>query len=247
MWSAVRVLSAIAMTTAVLAMHSASARATEVDLLLALTADVSRSVDEQKFNLQREGYSQAITSPRVIEAIRSGRLGRTAVCYIEWSSSLSQKVLIDWTVIQNDASVHRFSSQLAETPRAFADLTSTSGEIDFAMTQIERAPFRVIDISGDSDDNNAGREVMDVRDEAPAKGPTINALVVLSDQLPLGALGSDRAAYYCGHLLGELGAFVIVAKDYGSFGRAIINKFVAEITGLRVSHAEAGHPNKTTR
>ena len=105
----------------------------------------------------------------MIEAIRSGRLGRTAVCYIEWSSPLSQKVLIDWTVIQNDASVHTFSSQFADTPRAFADLTSTSGEIDFAMTQIERAPFRVIDISGDSDDNNAGREVMDVRDEAPPK------------------------------------------------------------------------------
>ena len=66
-----------------------------MDLLLALAVDVSRSMDQQKFNLQRDGYAAAITNPQVIQAIRSGRLGRIAVCYIEWSGSISQKVLIE--------------------------------------------------------------------------------------------------------------------------------------------------------
>ena len=75
MWGTIQVLFAIAMTAAVLVINSTiSTWATEVDLLLALAADVSRSVDQQKFNLQRKGYAAAITNPRVIEAIRSGRL-----------------------------------------------------------------------------------------------------------------------------------------------------------------------------
>ena len=89
MWGTIRVLFAIAMTAAVVVINSTiSTWATEVDLLLALAADVSRSVDQQKFNLQRKGYAAAITNPRVIEAIRSGRHGRIAVCYIEWSGSI---------------------------------------------------------------------------------------------------------------------------------------------------------------
>ena len=43
----------------------AAARAAEpVDLLLVLAADVSRSVDAQKFQLQREGYAAAISDRR---------------------------------------------------------------------------------------------------------------------------------------------------------------------------------------
>ena len=41
------------------------ARAAEqVDLLLVLAADVSRSIDQKKFQLQREGYAAAVTDPR---------------------------------------------------------------------------------------------------------------------------------------------------------------------------------------
>ena len=45
-----------------------AARAEPVDLMLVLAADVSRSVDHQKFLLQREGYAAAIAN-----ALRSGR------------------------------------------------------------------------------------------------------------------------------------------------------------------------------
>ena len=46
--------------------------AEQVDLLLILAADVSRSVDSAKFQLQREGYAAAISDPHVLEAIRLG-------------------------------------------------------------------------------------------------------------------------------------------------------------------------------
>ena len=55
--------------SALLAFNSA-ARAQMTDLLLVLAADVSRSIDESEFALQRKGYSTAVTDPRVLAAIR---------------------------------------------------------------------------------------------------------------------------------------------------------------------------------
>jgi hypothetical protein len=208
--------------------------------VLALAADVSRSVDQQKFQLQRDGYAAAITSPRVLDAISAGRHKRIAICYIEWSGAGNQKLLADWTVIGGVESAKEFATQLAETPRAYADRTSISGGIDFAMTQIERAPFeatrRTIDVSGDGT-NNSGRDVGMARDDALAKGVTINGLVIFTEQPlswnaehtnPPGGLDS----YYRLNVIGGPGAFVMAAKDFASFGEAILNKLVAEIAAV---------------
>jgi hypothetical protein len=216
----------------------APARAADsVDLLLVLAADVSRSVDSQKFQLQRDGYAAAVTNKRVLDAITSGAHGRIAVCFLEWSGAGAQKVVIDWTIINDADSANKFGAQLAEAPRSFADRTSISGGIDFAMAQLQRAPFearrRTIDVSGDGT-NNAGRDITLARDEAVAQGVTINGLVILTDR-PLSwnaehtnpAGGLDN--YYRANVVGGPGAFVMVAQDFNSFGQAIINKLVAEI------------------
>ena len=52
-----------------------SARGETVDLQLILAADVSRSVDEDEFRLQRQGYAAALTDPRVLAAIQGGAPG----------------------------------------------------------------------------------------------------------------------------------------------------------------------------
>ena len=76
------------------------------------------------------------------------------------------------TIIHDEASVKNFSAQVIEAPRAFAERTSISGGIDFAVAQLARSPYdaarRTIDISGDGN-NNAGRNVAVARDEALAK------------------------------------------------------------------------------
>jgi Protein of unknown function (DUF1194) len=215
----------------------AAAAAEKVDLLLVMAADVSRSVDSGKFQLQRDGYAAAISDPRVLEAIRSGRIGRIAVSFIEWSGAGSQRVLIDWTGVGNAEEAKSFGDRLLETPRSFADRTSISAAIDFSMGQLAKAPFdserRTIDISGDGT-NNAGRDVTAARDEALAQGVTINGLVILSET-PL-AWNPDHtnpagglAKYYLDHVVGGTGAFVIVAENFASFGQAIIKKLIAEI------------------
>jgi len=211
--------------------------AERVDLLLVLAADISRSVDAVKFQLQRSGYAAAFSNPRVIDAIRGGPSRRIAVTFVEWSGPLSQETVIDWTVIGDEETAHQFSDRIVEAPRAFADSTSISAGIDFAITRLDQAPYeahrRVIDVSGDGD-NNAGRNVAAARDEAIAKGVTINGLVILTE-LPSLSYSTHTnppgglANYYRGNVIGGLGAFVVVAENFNSFGNAIIKKLIREI------------------
>src|SRR5215475_11412751 len=232
---------------AALAVAPAVCAAEEVDLLLVLSSDVSRSIDAQKFKLQRDGYAAAIVNPRVIQAIRSGALGKIAISFVEWSGVGNQKIVIDWTIIRDEATAKDFSAQVIEAQRAFAERTSISGGIDFAMAQLARAPFqatrRTIDVSGDGT-NNSGRDVTDARDEALAKGVTINGLVILSER-PM-SWNADHTnppggldAYYRNNVIGGPGAFVMVAENFSSFGQAIINKLIAEIATVQeTKHAE---------
>jgi len=211
--------------------------ADQVDLLLVLAADVSRSVDSEKFQLQREGYAAAMSDPRVLDAIRSGRNGRVGVAFVEWSGIGSQRVVIDWTTVSDAESAKGFGDRLLEAPRSFADRTSISGAIEFAMGQFARAPFesarRTIDVSGDGT-NNSGPDVTQVRDEAIAQGVTINGLVILSET-PL-AWNPDHTNppgglenYYRNNVIGGPGAFVLTAQNFNSFGQAIVKKMIAEV------------------
>jgi hypothetical protein len=224
-----------------LAVLAPQARAAEpVDLLLVLAADVSRSVTEAKFKLQREGAAAAITDPDVLRAIAAGPNRRIAVCFLEWATAGMQSVVVEWTVIADSASAHGFGDRLVEAPRSFAGSTSLSGAIDFSVGQLEHAPFeaerRIIDISGDGN-NNSGRPVTDARDEAIAKGVTVNALVILTPQgesfrpehtNPAGGLEK----YFQDNVIGGSGAFTVVAESHQSFGRALTKKLVREIAGL---------------
>src|ERR1700719_2713113 len=216
---------------------AAASAAEDVDLLLVLAVDVSRSIDATKFQLQREGYAAAVADPRVLEAIRTGRTGRIGLTFVEWSGVGAQKVVIDWTTIGGADAAKGFGDRLIEAPRSFADRTSISGALEFAMGQLDKAPYgaarRTIDVSGDGT-NNAGRDVAMLRDEAGAKGITINGLVILSDNPmswnpdhtnPPGGL----ANYYRNNVTGGPSAFVMVAENFNSFGQAIIKKMIAEV------------------
>jgi hypothetical protein len=242
------VLAGVASLSNLAFVPTAARAAEQVDLLLVLAADVSRSVDAAKFQLQRDGYAAAISDPRVLDAIRSGRAGAIGVTFVEWSGVSAQRVVIDWTKINSAETAKSFGDKLLEAPRSFADRTSISGAIEFSMTRLAAAPFesprQTIDVSGDGT-NNSGREVALLRDEAVAKGITINGLVILSENPmswnpdhtnPPGGL----ATYYRNNVMGGQGAFVLVAENFNSFGQAIINKMIAE-----VAQAHEKIPGKT--
>jgi hypothetical protein len=219
------------------ALPAAKAAAEDVDLLLVLAADVSRSIDSEKFQLQREGYATAVSDPRVLEAIRSGRTGRIGLSFVEWSGLTSQRVVVDWTIISGAESAKGFADRLLEAPRSFADRTSISAALEFSMAQLDRAPLRsarrTIDVSGDGT-NNSGRDIAQARDEVLAKDVTINGLVILSETPlawnpdhtnPAGGLQN----YYRDNVIGGSGAFVLAAQGFDSFGEAIVKKMISEV------------------
>jgi hypothetical protein len=220
-----------------LALAAGPARAAGVDLLLVLAADVSRSIDDSEFDLQRKGYAAALTAPKVLEAIGSGPNRAIALTYVEWSGSNEQDVVIDWTTIHDGEDAGTVASAILAAPRSFLGRTSISGAIDFAMDRLAVAPAsaekRVIDISGDGT-NNSGRPVTEARDQAIAAGVTINGLAIINTQTrpgftmhtqPPGGLPN----YYRDNVIGGAGSFLLVVENFDTFADAITRKLVSEI------------------
>jgi hypothetical protein len=204
-----------------------------VDLLLVLAVDVSRSIDDDEARLQREGYRNAVTDPRVVEAIRSGMTGAIAIAYVEWAGSDYQRLVIPWTVIGSQAQADAWGAELERAPRVALSWTSISGGLDFSLRALGESPFegtrRVIDVSGDGV-NNSGQPVETVRDRIVAEGVTINGLPIMNDRPTFGRpslIPLDQ--YYRESVIGGDGAFLIAAEDFGSFGNAVRRKLVREI------------------
>src|SRR6476619_6016073 len=98
----------------------AAAARDAVDLALVLAVDVSRSVHEGEFKLQRQGYAAALTDPDVLRAIRAGLHRAIAVSYVEWSNSDQQAVVVDWTVLRDGESAATMADAILAAPRSFA-------------------------------------------------------------------------------------------------------------------------------
>jgi hypothetical protein len=215
-----------------------TARAVEiVDLLLVLSADVSRSVDAEKFKLQRDGYAAAIKDPRVVRLMSAGPHGKIAMALVEWSGAGAAAVMVPWAAVGGQTEADDFAEKVTTAPRYFMDRTSISTGIDFSLDQLLKAPFgaerRVIDVSGDGT-HNAGRSVTLARDEAVQAGVTVNGIAILS-AVPLAFNPSHThppgglLKYYEDNVIGGPGAFALAAEGFQDFGQAIVQKLIKEI------------------
>ena len=102
-----------------LALPNRMARAAQdVDLALVLLTDVSRSVDDAEYKLEKQGYATALVNPRVIAAIKGGALGRIAVAYVEFAGHPDVRTVLDWTVIEDEAGARAFVDRLLAEPRS---------------------------------------------------------------------------------------------------------------------------------
>jgi hypothetical protein len=211
------------------------AAADEVDLVLVLAVDVSRSMDPDEQELQRNGFIEAFRSPLVHDAIGRGMLGRISVTYMEWSGEEDQRVVVPWTVLDGAATAQAFADQLARVPPGRIFQTSISSAIDFSVRLIGTSGVdplrRVIDISGDGP-NSSGRLVTAARNEAIAKGITINGLPIMLKR-PSGFGDMEHLdQYYRDCVIGGQGAFIVPVRERHQFAEAIRTKIIREIAAL---------------
>ena len=213
-----------------------------VDVALVLVTDVSRSIDDSEFQLEKKGYAAAFVDPRVIAGIQGGPNGRIAVAYVEFSGPEQVSALTGWTVISDAASAKAFAQTLVDLPRSSYGRTAISGGIDLAAHMIVEGKFgdahKVIDVAGDGT-NNAGREIQAARDDAVAADITINGLTIINDHpvsytfahtQPPGGLTN----YYRENVTGGLGSFVLEVHDFATFGEAMSRKLLNEIAALPI-------------
>jgi hypothetical protein len=211
--------------------------ADNVDLALVLVTDVSRSVDDSEFALEKDGYAAAFTNEKVVAAIKGGPLGAIAVSYVEFASGFEVKTVMDWTIIRDLASAKSFVEKLSAAPRSYWGRTAISAGIDHAVGMLAEsglnATRRAIDVCGDGT-NNAGREVSAARDDAVAAGITINGLAIINEHpvswtfahvQPPGGLQN----YYRENVTGGPGSFVLEIRDFHTFADAMTRKLIAEI------------------
>lgn len=217
-----------------------AAAADIVDVALVLVTDVSRSIDDSEFQLEKDGYGAAFSNPKVLAAIAGGATGRIAVAYLEFAGPYEVRTVTDWTVIGDAASARGFTDAMKAAPRSYYGRTSISAGIDAAMTLLNDGRFeatrRVIDVAGDGT-NNAGREVAAARDDAVAAGVTVNGLAIINEHpvsytyahvQPPGGL----TEWYRQNVTGGPGTFVVEVRAFDAFGEAMTRKLVNEIASL---------------
>jgi len=215
-----------------------------VDAAIVLAADVSRSIDDEEFALERRGYADAIQSQQLIDAISTGPHGAIALAYVEWAGDGEERVVVDWAVIRNPADARAFAAALTAAPRSYLGRTAIGAAIDFSFALFAESAFessrRVIDVSGDGT-SNQGRPVTAARDAAVGAGAVINGLAIFNRKAA--ALGGylalhtnppgGLAHYYRDNVIGGAGAFVVQIDDFRTFGEAMMRKLVNEIADAR--------------
>ncbi len=223
---------------------AAAAEELPVDIELVLAVDVSRSMTPRELEIQRRGYAEALVSQQVVDALTSGAYGKVALSYVEWAGANSQVVIVPWTLVAGRADAEALAAQLTAVFNPALRRTSISGLIDFAAASFENNGFdgfrRVIDVSGDGP-NNHGRPVVPARDEALARGITINGLPLMTRE-GMGAAWhlEDLDLYYRHCVVGGPGHFVIPVLSWEEFPTSVRRKIVMELVQPRApEHNEA--------
>ncbi|WP_420328594.1 DUF1194 domain-containing protein [Mameliella sp.] len=211
----------IAATLAALVPAGAEA-ACRLALLLAL--DVSSSVDEAEYRLQRDGLAAALTSPDVQGAILQ-QGGGVALAVYEWSGRRQSVVVQDWVLLHSAGDIAAVAARLQRVQRSYRRFPTALGyALGFGATLMQEAPpceRQVIDVSGDGITNDGFWPGLAYK-HFPFERITVNALAVL---------GADPSVvdHYEFEVLHGPGAFIETAEGYEGFERAMIRKLYREI------------------
>ncbi|RUT10257.1 hypothetical protein DSM106972_007520 [Dulcicalothrix desertica PCC 7102] len=238
-------IAAVACGIGTLAVNSkvVAATLTPVDLELSLLVDVSGSVNNSEFNLQKQGYVDVFNSSDLFNNfISKGEFGKIAVNLIYWSSSGQQAESVGWTLIDSAISSQNFAAAINSTTRPFFGGTAPGSAIAYATPKFFNNAFdgkrQVIDVSGDGPENG-GLNTATARNNALAQGvDAINGIVVGTNSERATTLPFYQSSVIGGTNADGTSAFVLEAKSFQEFGSVLEKKIKAEVKPPSVSVPE---------
>jgi hypothetical protein len=220
-------MSASAWLVVAVAVLAKSAPAACASLALVLAVDVSASVTADSYLLQRNGIARAFEDPRLVSAI-SAVPGGIEAMVLEWSDPDRIAVTVGWTSLADVESTAAFAAAVRATKRSSDGLTAIGPALLAAAAAFDQMPEpaqrRVIDISGDGM-ANFGLTPTVARDRIVEAGISINGLAILTEEPWL-------EAYYRSNVIGGPGAFVVAARNSGTFADAMLRKLVQEVADM---------------
>jgi hypothetical protein len=206
--------------------HGAAAQA---DLALVLAVDVSGSISDERFKLQRDGIADALDSDEFAAVVSGGNYRTIEIAVVEWAEE--QKVVLPWMVVRGRGDLADAAGRLRRVNRSWVHtMTDPGGGIAAADRLFDSAPLpterKVIDVSGDGAQNTGEIPTAEARDAAVAHHVTINGLPIISGDDP------HVDAWYRANVIGGAGAFLVVADGFDAFAEAFRHKLTLEVAGL---------------
>jgi hypothetical protein len=204
--------------------------AVEADVALVLAIDVSGSVNDDRFSLQREGVATALESDDFAAVLFGGARQTIEIAVVEWAEE--QTVVLPWTVLRSRQDLAAVAGRLRSAGRSWMHTkTDPGGGIAAADLLFASEPLaadrQVIDVSGDGRQNTGEIATAEARDAAVAHDVTVNGLPITQGDDP------HIDDWYRANVIGGPGAFLVVADGYEAFAAAFRQKLTLEVAGLR--------------
>ncbi len=209
-----------------------------VDTLMVIAVDVSGSINDREYQIQKSGIVDALKSKEMSDLLVNCNGIGLGLTVVEWSGTVkSSQVLqiVPWTLLQTENDLIQFSDQIANSPRSFAGDTDIAAALNYSLQVMQSAPFestrRIIAISGDgsqsvsslsrSYDLETMRRIIVLENEI-----IINAIAISENsgeliQQTRGVQTPSIKDYFEENVKGGPGSFVLPADSFESYSDVI--------------------------
>lgn len=239
-WTAylVDVIVALFLIFLVLLVHKAEAQPIEPEVALHLLIDVSSSVSDEEYRLQKEGTVAALTGDEFWHSMGNTPI---AIALTEWADN--PVPIIPWTLVTNQQEMKAVLLPYAKVERPPVTSPNTGGynyaphRANYGITGLGKAMMfgvvsmeqcgcptarQIIDVSGDGMEN-AGGNPKAARDLASSRNITINGLAIINEEKSL-------REYYEEYVVTPGDGFAVEANDFKVYENVLLRKLLLEVS-----------------
>jgi hypothetical protein len=223
----------------------------EVDILIVLAVDVSDSIDDDEYKLQKTGIVGALKDKNLKMILEQCNELGVGITYMEWSGHHNMPnqsaQMVPWTRLKNGRDLELFAQQIQQASR----LTRASTDVELSLLASEellekKSPFssenKVILVSGDGTANTTSRnsmtgimpleQVQEILDRSLvttsqrliAKGYTIHALVIANVVENTRTISLEE--YFEKYVIGGPGAFTRSIQNFEDYTIGLLDILV---------------------